>query len=361
MKKVMILLLAALLTVSTAGCGGDKEELQSSPDYEIAMITESENVSIDDKSDTQDTWEGLRRFAEDNGKTFKYYEPAEDSDDGRLEQIDMAAQAGAKVIVCCGDSFQRVIHTAQSKYEDLTFFYVDGSPRSEKGEIEIGKNCLCLAFDETQAGFLAGYSAVMEGCSSLGFMSENKSASMKRYGYGFLQGCNRAAEDKGWNVDISYKYFDEDESAAKVQSAAEDWYRQDTELIFACGSGIFDSVAVEADIADKAVFAGERVNSPSKRILAAVVKECGNVIYQQLGDFYSGTFEGGRTVRMGVAEDSISIPMKQGRFEVFSSEDYRAVTRELADGKVKLAGSKTGSVEKLVEKQGLTSIEVTIK
>lgn len=361
MKKVMILLLAALLAASAAGCGGDSEKLQSSPDYEIAMITESETVSIDDEGDTQDTWEGLRRFAEDNGKTFKYYEPAEDSDDGRLEQIDTAADAGAKLIVCCGNAFQKVIHTAQSKYEDLTFLYVEGAPRNEEGKTEIGENCLSLAFHETQAGFLAGYSAVMEGYSSLGFMAEGKTAAMKRYGYGFLQGCNQAAEDKGWYVDISYKYFDEDETAAKVQSTAEEWYGQDVELIFACGSGIFDSVAVEADIADKAVFAGERVKSPSKRILASVVKECGNIIYQQLAAFYDGSFAGGRTVTAGAEEDGISIPMKKSRFEAFASEDYRTIIKELADGKIKLSGSKIKSVEKLIEKQNLTSIEVTVK
>lgn len=362
MKKVMILLLAVLLAMSAAGCGGDSEkEKADSPDYEIAMITESAEVSIDDEGDTQSTWEGLRRFAEDNDKTFKYYEPAEDSDDGRLEQIDSAAGAGAKVIVCCGDSFQQVVHTAQSKYEDLTFLYVNGVPKDETGKTDIGGNCLSVAFDEAQAGFLAGYSAVAEGYSKLGFMAQGKSPAMKRYGCGFLQGCNQAAEEKGWYLDISYTYFDADETAARVQKEAEDWYAEGTELIFACGSGIFDSVAVEAEIADRAVFAAERASSPSKRILGAVVRECGNAVYQQLAKVYDGSFDGGKTVTAGLAEDGISLSVKDGNFEVFTAEDCRAVSKDLAEGEIKLAGSKVKSVASLIEKQNLTSIEVTVR
>ena len=361
MKKVMILLLAALLTVSAAGCGGDGEAVQSSPEYEIAMITESETVSIDDGGSTQDTWEGLRRYAEDSGITFKYYEPAEDSDDGRLEQIDAAAQAGAKVIVCCGEAFQRVIYTAQSKYEDLTFLYVDGTPLDEEGKSEIAENCLCISFNATQAGFLAGYSAVMEGYSSLGFMAKGKSSAVKRYGYGFLQGCNQAAEEKGWYVDVNYKYFDQDESAARIQSEAEKWYAGDTELIFACGSGIFDSVAVEAEIADAAAFSAGRVSSPSKNILGSVVKECGNAVYAQLSKVYDGSFEGGKTVTAGVSDSGISVPVKQGNFQVFTAEDYQAVCKELTDGTIKLAGSKAKTVNKLIENQGLTSIQVSVQ
>lgn len=360
MKKIMIMLLVLLLALPAAGCGDDEKETADSPDYEIAMITESADVSIDDEGDTQSTWEGLRRFAEDNEKTFKYYEPAEDSDDGRLEQIDSAAGAGAKVIVCCGGSFQRVIHTAQSKYEDLTFLYVGGTPRDETGKTDIGKNCLCVAFDETQAGFLAGYSAVAEGYSSLGFMAQGKSAAMKRYGYGFLQGCNQAADEKGWYLDISYQYFDENETAARVQSEAERWYGEGTELIFACG-GIFDSVAVEAEIAEQAVFAAEPVSSPSKRILGAVVDDCGNAVYQQLSKISDGSFSGGKTVTVGLAENGISLSVKDGNFQVFTAEDCKAVTKALAEGEIQLAGSKVKTVAALIQKQNLTSIEVTVR
>lgn len=359
MKRVLILLLASVLVFGCAACG-DEESVAPGYTYEIAMITPSEEISIDDEADIQNTWEGLRRYAEDSGTTFKYYEPVEDSDDGRLEQIDQAVSAGARVIVCTGDSFTRVVHTAQSKYEDVTFILVDAVPLDADGNTEIAENCVCISFDEVGAGFLAGYSAVMEGCSDLGFMAESKSASMKRYGYGFLQGAHEAAKERGWYVDINYHYFDGDETAAKVQKTAEDWYNEGTELIFACGS-IFDSVAVEADIADCLVLSAGRVKNSSDSNIASVVKECGNAVYSQLAAYYNEELEGGTCITAGAEEDGITIDMKASEFQYFLPEEYAEAYKKLGSGKYKLADDgDAGTVRKLIQKKNLYTIDVTV-
>ncbi len=362
MKRLAIIMFAVFLAVSATACGGSAEEAQDAPEYEIAMITESETVSIDDEGNTQRAWEGLRRYAEEHEKSFKYYEPEEDSDDGRLMQIDQATEAGASVIVCCGDAFEKVIGAAQRQYESVTFLYVDGKPVDDQGKTDIAENCVSITFDELQAGYMAGYSAVTEGYSELGFMAESNDSPMKRYGYGFLQGANQAASEKGWYVDISYKYFEKGERAADVQREAEAWYQDGTAIIFSCGDSIFDSVAVEADIARADVFAAGQVNNSTKNILATVVKEYGNGVYQQLEAFYEGELQKGKTVVFGIREKGISISMDKSRYEVFSQEDYQALCRQLSAKRVKLMKpADAKSVNRLIEKKNLHSIEVTVK
>ena len=96
MKKVIAILLALVMILSFASCA-PKET------YEIALVTDVGN--IDDQSFNQGTWEGVKQFAEANGKTYNYYRPSEDSDAARVEAMKTAVEKGAKVIVCPGYMF----------------------------------------------------------------------------------------------------------------------------------------------------------------------------------------------------------------------------------------------------------------
>ena len=72
MKKVWMLLLCAVLALGLAACGGDKKEEAQTSDYtyEIAFLTPSTEISIDDEDRMEAVWNGVRQFAEENGKTY---------------------------------------------------------------------------------------------------------------------------------------------------------------------------------------------------------------------------------------------------------------------------------------------------
>ena len=55
---------------------------------EIAMVTDI--GTIDDKSFNQGTWEGIKQYAEANGKTFHYYQPTGQSTEIYLDYIEQA-------------------------------------------------------------------------------------------------------------------------------------------------------------------------------------------------------------------------------------------------------------------------------
>ncbi|MBQ2833273.1 MAG: BMP family ABC transporter substrate-binding protein, partial [Clostridia bacterium] len=71
MKKFlsMILVLVAMLAIFAVPANA----------AEIALVTDV--GTIDDQSFNQSTWEGVVAYAEANGKSYQYYQPAADSDD----------------------------------------------------------------------------------------------------------------------------------------------------------------------------------------------------------------------------------------------------------------------------------------
>ena len=134
MKKILsvLLVLAALLAMATSAALA----------AEIALVTDV--GTIDDESFNQACWEGVKAYAEANGKTYQYYQPGADSTDERLNSIDLAVSEGAKVVVCPG-----------------------------------------YLFGEEQAGYLAGYAVVKDGYTKLGFLGGMAVPAVQRYGYGF--------------------------------------------------------------------------------------------------------------------------------------------------------------------------------
>ena len=184
MKKLLALALAVVLALSVfAGCaaGGKKAEL--------ALITDI--GTIDDKSFNQGAWEGLVKYAEEKGISHQYYQPTEKSTTAYLESIDQAVKNGAKVIVTPGFLFEEPVTQAAATYPDVSFVAIDCTLP------EAPANAVGVTYAEEQVGFLAGYAAVKEGYTKLGFLGGMPVPAVVKYGYGFVQGADAAAKELG--------------------------------------------------------------------------------------------------------------------------------------------------------------------
>ena len=69
-----------------------------------------------------------------------------------------------------------------------------------------------------------------------------------RYGYVYVQGINAAAEEMGITdkVTIEYAYGGQFYGSTEITAAIDTWYSNETEVVFACGGGIFTSAAEAA-------------------------------------------------------------------------------------------------------------------
>lgn len=261
-KRIFCLILALVMVLSLAACAGsgndntentkdttadttntdgsenngDATTPVSGGEAELALITDAN--SIDDRGFNQFSWEGLKQYAEENGKTYTYYTPIDQSTQSYLSAIEGAVNNGAKLVVTPGFLFGEAIYKAQTMYPDVHFVLVDSTPTLDDDTV-IADNTCSIFFAEEQSGFLAGYAAVKEGYRKLGFFGALAVPAVVRYGYGFVDGAEYAAKELGLeagSIEMKYTYTGAFGNSPDFQAKAAAWYQSGTECIFGCGA-----------------------------------------------------------------------------------------------------------------------------
>lgn len=342
MKRVLAVLLTFILVFGLVACGGGAKEEETTPaaeTYDIAMITDI--GTIDDKSFNQGTWEGVVAYAEKNNITHKYYKPTEQSTDAYLAAIQLAVEGGAKVIVTPGFLFEVPIFQAQDLYPDVTFVLIDGYPNN--GDFsnlveKTGENTVGIKFAEEQSGYLAGYAAVKDGYTKLGFMGGMAVPAVVRFGYGFVQGAEAAAAELGIpSIDMKYHYTGNFDATPENQTLAASWYAEGTEVIFACGGAVGNSVMSAAEAANaKVIGVDVDQSSESPTVITSAMKGLAAAVEDALSAYYGGTFPGGQNLVYAADKNGVQLPMATSKFTKFTQADYDAVFQKLAAGEIAL-------------------------
>jgi basic membrane protein A len=299
--------------------------------YELALVTDV--GTIDDKSFNQGAWEGLSKYATEKNKTHKYYQPAEATTAAYIDTIGLAVKGGAKLVVCPGYKFSEAVFEAQTTYPDVRFIILDSQP--EKGEDKtIKDNVYAVYYAEHQAGFLAGYAAVKEGYTKLGFMGGMAVPAVKRFGYGFVLGAETAAKEMGIDrIDMKYHYTGGFAATPEAQTTAASWYRSGTQVIFGCGGAVGNSVMAAAqDNNGKVIGVDVDQSAESATVITSAMKELNKSVYDGIAMFYEGKFPGGKIVTLDVKTEGVGLPLKTSKFEKFKEADYGAAYAKLVSG-----------------------------
>lgn len=370
-KKAMSLLLAAAMTATLfAGCGSDngaasndsttgndavKESTEagtsdnagSTDGYELALVIDV--GTIDDKSFNQGSWEGVQKYGDENGIAYKYYKSAEATTDSFQETIELAIEGGAKVIVCPGYLFEEPIYNMQTAHPDVKFILIDGEPHDADKNYETADNTMAVLYQEDQAGFLAGYAAVKDGYTKLGFMGGMALPAVIRYGYGYLAGADYAAKELGIDVDVTYTYTGSFDATPEAKSMATGWYQSGTEVIFACGGSVGNSVMAAAEESENGKVIGVDVDqsSESDTVITSSMKMLSNSVYTAITEAYDGTFAGGKTTTFDAANDGVGLPMDTSKFNTFTQEDYDTIYAKLVAGEITIDNDTTKEVTDL--------------
>lgn len=307
--------------------------------YEIAMVT---NVGrLKDKSFNQGTWDGVKLFAYKNGKSYKYYQPKNGnkaSDDDRYNAFIEAINGGAKIIVATGYEQENALKRAAVENPDTKFIFVDGYVLTN-GEGQALSNVAAVSFMEEQCGYLAGYAAVTEGNTKLGFVGggAGNNPSVNRFGYGFVQGANDAAKLTGVVIEMkySYRYGDSFAASAELQNMVSEWYKSGTECIFSCGGEMCDSVFEAASANDgKSIGVDVDQSSVSDTVMTSAMKGLGSGVQKMLTSFYAGKWVlvGGRSSNLGVDDNAVGLPFATSKFEKFTEADYVKLVKSMKSG-----------------------------
>lgn len=342
-RGVLVLLTVAVVLCMTACSGDDKEKEQETVDdgtYEVAMIIESK--SVNDGGFNQATWKSIQKFSGERDLSCNYYASKEASTDSYLESVKGAIDKGAKLVIFSGSDFEVAAYKAQTLYPETCFLTIDGVPHSEKGTYATKENTISITFAEEESGFLAGYAAVRDGYKRIGFIGGKDVPAVKRYGYGFVQGAAAAAEELAGSGDskkiqLKYMYtgtFDESED---VKAKAQEWYKDGTQVIFACGGAMNKSVIAAAE-GEKGKVIGFDTNqsSMSDTVITSAEKNISPAVENVLRDFAAGKFVGGMAFNYAAKNDGVKLDMKSGKFNSFAKDDYNKIFRQLKNGKIKL-------------------------
>lgn len=358
MKKFLALLLSAMMILAlAAGCGesnanGNNNSTVSADDiademtsadgtYEIAFITDV--GALKDKSFNQGTYDGVKLYANANNKTYKYYQPANDSqatDDDRYDAMAAAANNGAKVIVCAGFMQGNALAKAGAEFPDVKFIFIDGNAVTDANG-NILNNVAGIIFQEEQCGYLAGYAVVKEGYESLGFAGGGGGTNPAccRYGYGFVQGANDAAKELGKNVTVNYtwQYGASFSASPELQAMMSGWYEQGTEIVFACGGSIFQSISAAAAENDgKVVGVDVDQSFDSATVVTSAMKGLSSSVEWALAKVYADQFSeiGGKDTALGAKDDSVGLPTATWSMTNFTVDNYNTLFNDIVAGKV---------------------------
>lgn len=330
MKKILSVLSILVLGFVLIACGGKT--------YEIAMITDTGD--IDDGSFNQGTWEGIKKYAEENDVTHQYYKPAGETTDAYMSAIDLAVSGGAKIVITPGFYFEIPIFDAQAKYPNVKFVILDGSPHNGDYNLLVAENTLAIFFKEEQSGFLAGYATVQEGFTKLGYMGGIAVPAVQRFGIGWVAGAYLAASELElveFAFDAQdYTYLGGFGPTDTIKNTAASWYTRGVEVIHAAAGGAGSSVMAAAGESTNKWVVGVDSDqaADSATVLSSAVKGVGEAAFDALQLFYAEDFPGGQTWNLGVAEDGVGLPMATSRFKNFSQADYTAIFAKIVAGTV---------------------------
>lgn len=338
-KLLSVLLCVTMIALLLVGCGGKHTSATDGGKAELALVTDL--GTIDDKSFNQGAWEGLKKYAEEKGISYKYYQPQEATTDSYIETIGLAVEGGAKLIVCPGFLFEEPVFIAQDTYPDVKFILLDGEPHTaDYSTFKTGDNVMPILFQEDQAGFLAGYAAVKDGYTKLGFMGGMAVPAVIRYGYGYVQGADYAAKELGVDVEVMYNYTGAFAATPEAQAMAASWFQNGTEVVFGCGGAVGNSVMAAAeDAGTKVIGVDVDQSGESATVITSAMKELSNSVYDGVKAFYDNTFPGGKTSVFTAANNGVGLPMSASKFSKFAQADYDAIFANLVDGSISLYNS----------------------
>ena len=376
MKKVLSLVLVLCLAMSLCACGssdgGSGDGGSKNSEYKVALVTDYGDIT--DQSFNQTTYEACKAFCDKNNVQFTYKKPSGDSTSERAAAVESAIDEGYNIIVMPGYSFGGTIVETSGKYPDVKFIALDvaagdileaGVP-AKGGTYDYNPsnwnvkdyyhadNVYCAVYQEELCGYMAGYAAVKLGYKKLGYLGGMAVPAVMRFGYGYLQGIDAAAKDLGITVDVKYAYGNTFSGDAEITAAMDTWYGAGTEVVFACGGGIFTSVGEAAkkvgakvigvDTDQKATIdgmfgAGTTVTSAMKGLYPTTYNALDDIINNNKWDSYKGQI---KTLGLISGDDPeanyVQIPMNSTQFsDSFTKDDYKAIVKGMFDGSIKVS------------------------
>lgn len=369
-----LFMIAALLLLSS-GCGSETTTVgednitqdsapESGEDPDLPAEDEDKNIqkekimdrraalvmdgsSAMDNGFGQAALKGVKTYADAACVPYSCYSAVEDTPDSYRATILTAIKENAELVVCVGPHFEEAVGSLQGEYDDIYFLLLGGVPRDASGrEVTIAPNVHCVIYKEEEAGYLVGYMSVLEGYRKFGFIGGEELSAMQKYGYGYLQGIDAAADflEISDEVQAEYWYADTSSPSEKVEEMSLEWFKAGTEIIFVCGGMLYQSVLPAAEAYNGMLIGADVDQSDvSDLFLTSATKGIDSSIIVALDDFFANGKSwpeelAGTAISYGAREKCISLPVQDDawRFRTATTSEYLQVLARLRSGDIEI-------------------------
>ena len=286
-------------------------------------------------------WSGVQAFSDTFGYNAQLYQAEEDSLESRENALRSAAESGAAVVVCRGDAMAAALYNIQNNYPSVSYLAFDGEPHTEDyTSYETASNTHCITFNEEQAAYLAGYAAVMDGNTKLGFVGAEAMPGTVRYCTGFLQGIDAAAQSQGVQASVEVWFVGSEDAGEIVTQRAGEWYADGVQAVMAAGEGTLQS-CIDAAQGTGALVIGTDwdCTETDSVVLTSAVKNYSSEVQNALFQYFqTGSWgnSGGTTTRVGASENAVGLPQVNWRMSDFTQREYEKIYKNLHDSVVKV-------------------------
>ena len=385
-KKVLLvtLLVVAIVASCFAFTACNKDKGDGDKGVKVAMITDYGDIT--DQSFNQTTYEACKAYCDANNIKFKYYKPTGNSTEARVASVNTAIAEGYTIIVMPGYAFGGTIVEVAENNPEIKFVALDVArgdlleakygkeydynPDNPKWTYQLPSNVTCFVYQEEISGFMAGYAAVKEGYKKLGFLGGMAVPAVIRFGFGFVQGVNAAAVEMNIanEVSVNYVYGGKFNGTPEITAVMDTWYQGGTEVVFACGGGIFTS-ACEA--ATKAGVNGKVIGVDTDQsyiingkygaglCITSAMKGLAPTVNTILTDIFAGKWENyaGKINKMGLVSGTdaslnyVQLPTATWSMTNFTKADYATLVGKIFDGTITISDA--------IDKMPTTTITVT--
>lgn len=377
MKRAISLILSVVLLLGLSACGSPKTA-QSEPAVTGTLVDDSAYVyqpGAEDPATPQGNgtliafaadssgvesgpnagaWRGVETFAENYGFTAQNFVAEDASYEATLAALRQAAESGAPLVVCRGETMGAALYEVQNNYPTVSYLLLESEPHSvDYVSYSTAANVHCILFQEEQAGYLAGYATVMEGFTSVGFLGGEQLPGNVRYCTGFLQGVDQAAEVQGTDVYVRIWFCNRSEPGEEITEKVMNWFANGAGMVFTCGELVQSSVDASGG-SNCIISAGWDASGLSDAILSSAVLNRSAIVQKALYSFFSGGHEAwgaenaGVTTQVGYSDDAVALATADWRFHRFSQAEYERVYEQLRSSTLKVERySDTSSLPEL--------------
>ena len=359
MKKFLTLILAVLMAFCLFGCKGKEGGGESSQGEHYDVVFLADLGSIYDGGFNEHSFYGIRDYCEEKGLKYTYLQPAGSDDASRVTIFEQAVnQMTADVLVAVGFLWDAALCQQIPNYPDVKVIFVDADDLYNidydydgvDDSLDHQDNLAMITFAEQDCGFMAGYAVVQDGYRNLAFMGGMAVPAVVRFGYGFVEGAEAAAQELGLaegSIDMKYFYTGTFDASPDIVTRASEWYTNGTEIIFSCGGSIVNSIITAAKDGEGRKIVGVDTDEYFTRaadgadneplFVTSAMKELEVTIYNAVKAAYAGgaewkAYTDAGLLRLGAKEGAAIIaPYRAENWNVLTQADYDAISAKAVE------------------------------